>query len=74
MKKLNPFVAFLALTLLSISASAQAAAHAPLEEYFFQSGKIKVVITVAGIVMSGLFLFLFLIERRVSKLEKNNKN
>lgn len=74
MKKLNLFVAFMAFTLLSLSTQAQAAAHAPLEEYFFQSGKIKVVITVAGIVMSGLFLFLFLIERRVSKLEKNNKN
>jgi len=74
MKKLNPFIAFLALSFLSISAQAQAAAHAPLEEFFFQSGKIKVVITVAGIVMTGLFIFLFMIERRVSKLEKNNKN
>ncbi|MFY7970657.1 MAG: CcmD family protein [Flavobacteriales bacterium] len=74
MKKLNPFFALLAVSLLSISSHAQAAAHAPLEEYFFQSGKIKVVITVAGIVMIGLFIFLFMIERRVSKLEKNNKN
>jgi hypothetical protein len=47
-------------------------ASSGLEEFYFQSGKIKVVITVAAIVLAGIFTFLFLLERRVKKLENKN--
>lgn len=45
-----------------------------LEEYFFASGKIKVVIAVVGVVLAGLFVFLFRLERRLQRLEKNKKS
>jgi hypothetical protein len=47
-------------------------ASSGLEEFYFQSGKIKVVVTVAAIVLAGIFTFLFLLERRVKKLENKN--
>jgi CcmD family protein len=40
-----------------------------MEEYFFESGKIKVVVVVATIVMVGLFVYIFRLERRLKKLE-----
>jgi len=33
-------------------------------------GKIFVVVTVLAIIMAGLFVYLFLIDRKVTKLEK----
>jgi CcmD family protein len=41
-----------------------------MEEYFFESGKIKVVIAVAMVVLTGIFIYLFALGRKVSKLEK----
>jgi hypothetical protein len=48
-------------------------AESNLEEYFYQSGKIKVVIAVASIVLTGLLSFVFLLDRRVKKLEQKHK-
>ncbi|MCC6599622.1 MAG: CcmD family protein [Crocinitomicaceae bacterium] len=61
---------FFILTLfLSISVSATD----PLEEYFYASGKIRVVLGVAIVVLAGIFVYLFSLERRLKKLEKKNK-
>jgi uncharacterized integral membrane protein len=67
MKKIN---FLLLLLLVSISCQAQNG----MEEYFFASGKIKVVIAIVVTVLVGLFFFLFALERRISKLEKNKKD
>jgi hypothetical protein len=53
--------------------TAQARASDGMEEYFYSSGKIRVVIGVLSVVLVGLFIFLFWIDRRLSKLEKRNK-
>ncbi len=37
-------------------------------------GKIYVVVAVLVIIFIGLALYLFIIDKRISKLEKNNKN
>lgn len=66
MKKFN---FSLLLLLLSLTSHAQNG----MEEYFFASGKIKVVIAVVLLVLIGLFVFLFALERRLRKLEKNKK-
>ncbi len=42
--------------------------------FFDSSGKIMVVITVIGIIFIGIVFFLFSIERRINKLEKENIN
>ncbi len=67
MKKYNAVFACLLLVLFTNSA----AASSSLEEYFYASGKIKVVITVAAIVLIGLFVYLQRLDSRLKKLEKN---
>ncbi len=46
---------------------------ASLEEYFYASGKIRVVIAVAAVVLAGLITYVIILDRKVSKLEKRNK-
>lgn len=70
MKMLNKLVVSAIALLLAHSAHASSG----LEEYFFASGKIKVVIAVVGVVLIGLFVFLFRLERRLQRLEKNKKS
>lgn len=41
-----------------------------MEELFYSSGKIYVVIGVITIILSGLLAYLFYIDRKVSKIEK----
>lgn len=66
MKKF-PKISFLATLLLT---SMNTFAQSGMEEYFYQSGKIKVVVAVAAIVLVGIFVYLFSMERRLKKLEK----
>lgn len=64
-------IVILGLTLLAtLHTQAQDGA---LEEYFFESGKIKVVIAVALAIGIGIFLYLFRLDKKVSNLEKNSK-
>ncbi len=58
------------LLMLALLLSSPLFAQDGLEEYFYQSGKIKVVIAVAMIVLTGIFIFLFGLGRKLSKLEK----
>lgn len=39
---------------------------------FREEGKIYVVITVAGIILTGIVIFLVMLEKKISKLEKNS--
>jgi hypothetical protein len=41
-----------------------------MEEYFYESGKIKVVIGVAFIVLFGLIAYIWRLDRRVSRMEQ----
>lgn len=41
-----------------------------LEETMYASGKINVVMAVVGVLLVGMFVFLFLMERRLRKLEQ----
>ncbi|HEY8404739.1 MAG TPA: CcmD family protein [Flavobacteriales bacterium] len=66
MKKF-PKISFLAtLLLLSVDTFAQSG----MEEYFYASGKIKVVIAVAAVVLIGIVVYLVSLDRRLKKLEK----
>ena len=44
-----------------------------LENTMYSSGKINVVIVVLSISFIGITIFLFLIERKLKRAEKNNK-
>lgn len=65
MKSLHNVVLVLLLTLVSFPMLASSG----MEEYFYESGKIKVVVAVASIVLVGLFIYIFTLERRLKKIE-----
>ena len=68
MKKLN----LLLLTLLSyVSAQAQGN-DVDMADSLRNSGKIYVVILTIAIIFAGLAIYLFSIDRRLKKIEKNN--
>lgn len=59
--------------LVSFSAVAQDKANA-LEGTFFDSGKIWVVVAVAGIILLGIFAYLFKMDKALRKLEEEVKS
>jgi CcmD family protein len=64
---------FLTLLLLfSAAGFAQEAAQAPVEMAtgLYQSGKIYVVVTVLSVIFLGIVGYLILLDRKISKLEK----
>ncbi|MFN8267404.1 MAG: CcmD family protein [Chitinophagales bacterium] len=63
------------LTLLFVSVSKMLNAQTvDVTNKLSQDGKINTVIVVASIILLGIFLFLFFIERRVKKLEQEAKD
>jgi len=64
-------IASISFLLLSVSIFAQPAASSPtLDETVMNSGKIYVVIAVLTVILIGIFIYLFSIDRKLSKLEK----
>ncbi|MDZ4823614.1 MAG: CcmD family protein [Flavobacteriales bacterium] len=62
---------YIALVLFCVMVSiTNAQTESALNEYFFESGKFKVVIGVAVIILVGLFAYLFSLDRKVKRLEK----
>lgn len=57
------------LMLLSLSTFAQT----PMDDFFYSSGKIYIVIAVLLIIFTGLTLYLVRLDRKITKLEKNNE-
>lgn len=60
---------FICLLMFVFTASAQTG----MEEFFYQSGKIKVVIGVAAIVLVGLLVYVWRLDNRVTRMEKEQK-
>jgi hypothetical protein len=65
-KRIHFFFASMVLTCITTPALA----GDPLEEYFYASGKIRVVLAVVGLVMIGLLTFVITLDRRLKRLEK----
>lgn len=61
------------LTMIIASAGLRVQAADGMEEYFYESGKIKVVIGVAFIVLVGLIAYIWRLDRRVSRMEEQHK-
>ena len=57
---------------LLINAVAFAQGIPETEDLMRSNGKIYVVVAVCLTILTGLFLYIFLIDRRLSKLEKDN--
>ena len=67
--KTKTSLTFIYFLMFGLSASAQSG----MEEYFYHSGKIKVVIGVAAIVLIGLLIYLWRLDNRVTRMEKEQK-
>lgn len=61
----------LALLFGATATFAQSAQNVEMADVLRSSGKIYVVITVIGIIFIGLAIFLFSIDRRLKKIEKD---
>lgn len=70
-RKLWPawLVALMALISSSVAAQESPVAISPLEQTMYNSGKIWVVIAVAGVILLGIFVYLVKIDRSVSQIE-----
>lgn len=44
-----------------------------MEEFMFQNGKMPVVIAVVLLILLGIFAYLFIMERRIGRLERDMK-
>jgi CcmD family protein len=66
------FFILFCLTLCNIAAFAQQAANVDMANTFRSSGKIYVVIATISIIFIGLAIYLFAIDRRLKKIEKEN--
>lgn len=51
----------------------RAMAADPLEEYFYASGKIRVVVAVSTLVLAGLLAYVVVLDRRIRKWEKDRR-
>jgi hypothetical protein len=67
MKKL--ISSFLGLVLMAITLSANAQSDVPMADGLRSEGKIYVVVAIILIVLAGLITYLFLMDRKVKKLE-----
>jgi len=63
-------VSILGFLLLSFAAFSQDPNQPEMADLLRSNGKIYTVVAVLGIVLSGLFVYLFLTERKLAKLEK----
>ena len=72
MKYINKLVASISLLLLTISSFGQTAATSAssLDETVMSSGKISVVIAVLTVILIGIFIYLFSLDRKLRNLEK----
>ena len=58
------------LLMLSISSFAQENQPVEMADSLYQSGKIYVVITVIAVIFIGIVTYLIMLDRKISKLEK----
>jgi len=72
MDKIKRIGFVMACCLFSVIAMAQTPADNPTD-FMRSNGKIYVVVVVASIIITGLFLYLVNLERKIKKLEKEYK-
>lgn len=69
-KVVGLFLALPALLLNTVSAQSATSKVSPLEGVFYDSGKIYLVVVVAGVILIGIFVYLIKMDRAVKALEE----
>ena len=72
--KLKKAILFLVLLVSGSAAFAQDNQPVEMADGLYQSGKIYVVVIVASIIFMGITAYLILLDRKISRLEKEIKN
>ncbi|MFM6947433.1 MAG: CcmD family protein [Aquirufa sp.] len=67
---MKSFLLMIGFILLSFFAQAQ---EVEMADKFRQDGKIYVVIAVVAVILTGIFVYLFRLDTKISKLEKQLK-
>ncbi|MBL7883653.1 MAG: CcmD family protein [Bacteroidia bacterium] len=67
-------ILFFAFLFLSMRAFAQESNAVEMADALYQSGKIYVVVVVLSIIFIGIIAYLIMLDRKISKLEKELKN
>ena len=70
MKKITNLLLFL---FVSLSAYSQESTTVETADGLYQSGKIYVVVAVLSIIFTGIVIYLVVLDRKISKLEKEIK-
>lgn len=70
MKKITNLLLFL---FVSLSAYSQESTTVEMADGLYQSGKIYVVVAVLSIIFTGIVIYLVMLDRKISKLEKEIK-
>ena len=69
----NRLTALMALMALSVSTFAASGAPGWLEERMYASGKINTVVMVVGVVLVGIAVWMYVLDRRLARMEKRVK-
>lgn len=72
-KKTLLLLTTLFLQVFTFAQTAQPDNRVEMAEGLYQSGKIYVVVTVLGVIFIGLIVYLIVLDRKISKLEKELK-
>lgn len=74
MNKRLSFLLLTLFTLITMGAQAQTNNGVEMADGLYQSGKIFVVVGVLSIIFIGIVIYLAMIDRKISKLEKKNND
>lgn len=69
----NKLFIFLSLLLLALPQTARPESLPEMADAFRSNGKIYVVVACLLLVLTGIFIFLLMLEKRLSKLENQRK-
>ncbi len=68
--KINKYLVTLSFVLLPFITKAQ---EVEMADNFRKDGKIYVVVAVAAVILAGIFVYLFMLDRKVTKIENQLK-
>lgn len=72
MKKITAFVITIFLLTVSTTVFAQVKTELNKNDFMYRNGRINVVVAVLTIILCGLFFYVWRLDKKITKLEKND--
>ncbi len=70
---MKKYTRYIVIFLLLFCPGLSQAQDVEMADTFRQEGKIYVVVAVAAVILAGIFVYLFMLDRKVSRIEKQLK-